>query len=562
MYPLDEQLPSPTNDTIYFPNDDVCVTADFEASSTTLNDQYYDTSRTMGAPSSQLWHDGRLGHNSELGFEQQHRLSATIDNELVLGFYSNLDDQPFLTYHSPRYYHCDLLHAADYDGPSTSRSIPPQLLPYSTSAMSLNQPSHHQPEYQSHIMAPTFDSDGAVCDHFQADLEAGSVYLQMQSHHHHATGLHLAAVTPAFSPASHYSAPGPPSHLYHLPKHLSSFLQGYNQPFLTGGRDALLPPGVEEHARQEEILNADIPSQDASHSWTNVKQHCTTTFHPYQWPPPRKSRLSTRKRRESGLQSQVSDSVPSMAAPPQPVVISAPSVPPPNPSELPYNPKNKQHQRIIRLAEREIIAYVVNDASLSTGPERQAFIQQKLVNVAALVYGEADFGKKWADLNCTTLYMILSGPCRSIMHICKKNAQAVARITTSRAHALAHSRASRLSPHTGPPLVLADLLHGYHLRPPLWPAVSEPDYQKAAVEKCLGDATFPPKFLGGKDENSNFHFLESNVVWDVLVNTVAELKLYRHIKTLKSLFCTSAAAVKCALMELRTGKLVENDFRL
>jgi len=108
-----------------------------------------------------------------------------------------------------------------------------------------------------------------------------------------------------------------------------------------------------------------------------------------------------RKRRESGLQSQVSDSVPSMAAPPQPViisapsvlppqpvVISAPSVPPPNPSELPYNPKNKQHRRIVRLAEREIIAYVVNDASLSTGPERQAFVRQKLANVAALVYGE------------------------------------------------------------------------------------------------------------------------------------------------------------------------------
>jgi len=293
MYPLDEQLPSPTNNTIYFPNDDVRITADFEASSTTLNDQYYDASRTMGAPSSQLWHDGRLGHNSELGFEQQHRLSATIDNESVPGFYSNLDDQPFLTYHSPCYYHCDSLHAADHDGPSTSTSIPPQPLPYGTSAMSLNQPSHHQPEYQSHITAPAFDSDGAVRDHFQADSEAGSVYLQMQSHHHHTAGLHLAAVTPAFSPASHYSAPGPPSHLYHLPEHLGSFLQGYNQPFLTRGGDALLPPGVKEHARREEILNADIPSQDATHSWTNVKQHCTTTFHPYQWPPPRKSRLST-----------------------------------------------------------------------------------------------------------------------------------------------------------------------------------------------------------------------------------------------------------------------------
>ncbi|KAG2120172.1 hypothetical protein BD769DRAFT_1390375 [Suillus cothurnatus] len=284
-------------------------------------------------------------------------LSATIDNDLVPGFYSNLDDQPILTYHSPCYYHCDSLHAADHDGPSTSMSIPPQLLPYGTSAMSLNQPSHHQPEYQSHIMAPTFDSDGAVHDHFQADSEAGSMYLQMQSHHDHAAGLHLAVVTPAFSPASHYSAPGPPSHLYHLPKHLSSFLQGYNQPFLTGGGDALLPLGVEEHACREEILNVDIPSQDASHSQTNVKQHCTTTFHPYQWPLPRKSRLFTQKRRESGLQSQVSDSVPSMAAPPQPVIISAPSVlppqpvvisapsmPPPNPSELPYNLKNKQHQ--------------------------------------------------------------------------------------------------------------------------------------------------------------------------------------------------------------------------
>lgn len=106
----------------------------------------------------------------------------------------------------------------------------------------------------------------------------------------------------------------------------------------------------------------------------------------------------------------------------------------------------------------------------------------------------------------------------------------------------------------------AGVQRGFNLRPPPQSTTSKPDHQAAEVEDLLDSATFPPKYVFGKDETGALHFLENHVVWDVLLNTVRELKLYEYVTSLKSLFCTSAAAVKCALRELRTGKLVEIPF--
>ncbi|KAG1838762.1 hypothetical protein C8R48DRAFT_782314 [Suillus tomentosus] len=196
---------SPTNDDIHhdLPNHDVRVEA-----SSNLIDEYHDphTLRTMGASESpsQLWHDATLGHMPQpyqpaLEFGQQ--LRPTVDNESFSEFYNNSNDQSFPNHHNPYYYRRDSLHDAA-DGPSTSTSIgiPPQPLPYDTHTMSLEPQSYPQPKRQSHVMVPTFNSDGVVHHHFQPDSELRSMHPQMQNHHA-ATFYSAAPGPPAFSPS-------------------------------------------------------------------------------------------------------------------------------------------------------------------------------------------------------------------------------------------------------------------------------------------------------------------------------------------------------------------------
>lgn len=49
-------------------------------------------------------------------------------------------------------------------------------------------------------------------------------------------------------------------------------------------------------------------------------------------------------------------------------------------------------------------------------------------------------------------------------------------------------------------------------------------------------------------------------MWDIVINAVVELKLKSHLKELDKLFYAAAAAVKCALMELRSGRFMEMEF--
>ncbi|KAG1853880.1 hypothetical protein C8R48DRAFT_675800 [Suillus tomentosus] len=364
----------------------------------------------------------------------------------------------------------------------------------------------YPPHYRSHVMAPA--SDGAVHHQLQPDSEAGPIYFES---------------TAVAAPSNHpYSASGPPS-LHHLPNHLGSFFQGYSQPSLTKNEDALLPPGNQEYPPREVIFSAQ-DTVTASSNQRGAKKRSTTTFRPYQYPPPKKSR--TRGVSGSGSQSQVSELLPSMAAPPQPTTTS---VTQPSMSELPYDITNTRHMRIVASARTKILDYAVNELSLPTGMDREQVVKLQLEISATAEYNQEAFGKKWAASNWKTLYLSLSEPCRFIMLTCKKHAR-------------------------------AGVQRGFNLRPPPQSTTSEPDHQAAEVEDLLDSATFPPKYVFGKDETGALHFLENHVVWDVLLNTVRELKLYEYVTSLKSLFCTSAAAVKCALRELRTGKLVEIPF--
>lgn len=55
--------------------------------------------------------------------------------------------------------------------------------------------------------------------------------------------------------------------------------------------------------------------------------------------------------------------------------------------------------------------------------------------------------------------------------------------------------------------------------------------------------------------------LEHEVVWDIVIAIISELKLpLDQITNLDNLFCTAAAAVHCALCELRSGKMVDIVF--
>jgi hypothetical protein len=140
----------------------------------------------------------------------------------------------------------------------------------------------------------------------------------------------------------------------------------------------------------------------------------------------------------------------------------------------------------------------------------------------------AEFARRWANANTGKLYMTLSDPCKSLMHTCKK---------------VARSK-----------VVL------YHLRPGVRSTANECKYQESTVEDLLTEGSFPPNFTLGKDESGNLHFLENDVVWDVVVDAVSEHGLYGLITNVDNLFCLAAAAVACALHEMRRGYFHQVEF--
>ncbi|KAG0695491.1 hypothetical protein DFH29DRAFT_1005431 [Suillus ampliporus] len=89
----------------------------------------------------------------------------------------------------------------------------------------------------------------------------------------------------------------------------------------------------------------------------------------------------------------------------------------------------------------------------------------------------------------------------------------------------------------------------------------ESNWKEQRVKDLVDNCTSPLKFIFGKDEETDKRWpFEHEVIWDVVLGVISELKLQHHIKNLDNLFCTAAAAVYCALWELRSGKMVNVVF--
>ncbi|KAG2088384.1 uncharacterized protein F5147DRAFT_658722 [Suillus discolor] len=199
---------------------------------------------------------------------------------------------------------------------------------------------------------------------------------------------------------------------------------------------------------------------------------------------------------------------------------------------LVYDKNNSKHQHIVDSAKDALIRNAVNENCLTNTSTRQQLVLQELRAAAISEYKNDEvFAKNWAGVNSVTLYMDLSAPYENIMQTQKR----IARTLVQR---------------------------GYHLRPPARAATIEPEHQASKINELIDDMiVFPPRYVFGENEVTHeLHFLENEVVWDVLLNTVVELDLYPYIVDLNKMFCAAAAAVKCALMELRMGKFQEIDF--
>ncbi|KAG1789005.1 uncharacterized protein HD556DRAFT_1447279 [Suillus plorans] len=203
----------------------------------------------------------------------------------------------------------------------------------------------------------------------------------------------------------------------------------------------------------------------------------------------------------------------SITVPSQPV--AAPAVSFPDISELSYNPANLAHKKIVSPCH----PIWTEDIGLKRG-WRSRLQNNIVIQVSRHIL--------WALGNSTTLYMVLSDPCKSLMQTCKR---------------IARSK-----------VIL------YHLRPGIRSRVNEHQFRINKIEGLLSKGTFPLRFTFGEDEFGNLHFLEDEVVLHVVLDIVVELKLRRHLVNLDSLFCLAAAAVRCALNELQTDQFTHIEF--
>lgn len=99
----------------------------------------------------------------------------------------------------------------------------------------------------------------------------------------------------------------------------------------------------------------------------------------------------------------------------------------------------------------------------------------------------------------------------------------------------------------------------FRLRPGVQSMANESEFRSGKIDELIG-RTFPPKFTLGVDEFGNSHFLENEVVWEVVLDAIAELKLYDDLIDLDSMFCAAAAALHCALRELVGKQFIQVDF--
>ncbi|KAG0695473.1 hypothetical protein DFH29DRAFT_1005450 [Suillus ampliporus] len=183
-----------------------------------------------------------------------------------------------------------------------------------------------------------------------------------------------------------------------------------------------------------------------------------------------------------------------------------------------YDEKNKVHGHIVKYAKREITKHALNVSLLLDEVDRVMLIKEKLKQ-AAIKFMDAH-GAEWALYNSGTLYMTLSELCKSIMQTCRKYACNLA-------------------------------LDGFGLRLSIWSEGSELEHQQTTIAYLLDDEIFPPNFVMGQGTDGQRHFLENQVVLNVILDTVRELKLIQYLENLDSLACVAAVAVRCALGRIR-----------
>ncbi|KAG2147469.1 uncharacterized protein EDB93DRAFT_1250616 [Suillus bovinus] len=225
--------------------------------------------------------------------------------------------------------------------------------------------------------------------------------------------------------------------------------------------------------------------------------------------------------------------------PPQPIASSSSSALPdlvpfiqpivmPNRVELPYNPTNRKHKKIITYAIKPVKEHAVNAQSILTLSARKVIVQQKFQESATKHYIYPAFANDWSLANSSTLYMILSNPYKLIIHMLKK--------------------------------IVCTNIALFHLCPGAQLMVSEVEFKIYKIAELLSKWTFPPKFTFGMDESGISYFLENEVLWHVVLDAIMELSLYKYLTDLDSIFCAAAVALKCALQEFATGWFIDIEF--
>ncbi|KAG2336222.1 hypothetical protein BDR05DRAFT_1006060 [Suillus weaverae] len=168
--------------------------------------------------------------------------------------------------------------------------------------------------------------------------------------------------------------------------------------------------------------------------------------------------------------------------------------------------------------KREIMKYALNVTAWTEEGERVRLAENKLEEAAKKIMSEEQ-GIMWSSHNSRSLYMTLSGPCKNIMQTCRKHASNL-------------------------------VIEGFDLCLSIWSEASESAYQKAIIVDLLDNQIFPPKFLMELGMDNEWHFLENEVVCNIILNTVYELNLIQYLEELDSLACTAAVTVYGALEKM------------
>lgn len=186
---------------------------------------------------------------------------------------------------------------------------------------------------------------------------------------------------------------------YDSSSNIGSFYRDFSEPAMVNSKDTIvLPLGIVDEPRRETFLAAD---EDMTLG-QRAEQHPQGTFkfEAYQWPPKKRSRVTTvcdhqsdntdeslidsqGRVEKTSSRSQVSSSAPSKA---RTVVASAP--PKPNRLDLEYDEKNTRHQRIVSSAMKAIASDAINKHCLTDEPMRKQLVLEELRASAISEYRE------------------------------------------------------------------------------------------------------------------------------------------------------------------------------